>query len=146
MIVVGDINCVHNQAESTVHFNYSKALDGLFRAFELQDTWRAGHLRSVFTHYSPMGESRIDRIYTTKEMSDKKIGVENVKAAFTDHLSVVMRLSVDVPIVRRGKGFWETNTSFLIKEAFKKEVAPEVLGLEAAEKVLHRMVLVVGKV
>jgi len=93
-----------------------------------------------------MGESRIDRIYTTKEMSDKKIGVENVKAAFTDHLSVVMRLSVDVPIVRRGKGFWETNTSFLIKEAFKKEVAPEVLGLEAAEKVLHRMVLVVGKV
>ena len=34
-----------------------------------------------------------------------KIGVETVAVAFTDHLSVVMRLSVVVPIVRRGKGF-----------------------------------------
>jgi len=50
-----------------------------------------------------MGASRIDRIYTTKELSDKKIGVETVAAAFTEHLSVVMRLSVDVPIVRSCK-------------------------------------------
>jgi len=50
-----------------------------------------------------MGAQRIDRVYTKKEMSDKKIGVETVTAAFTDHLSVVMRLSVDAPIVRRGK-------------------------------------------
>jgi len=64
--------------------------------------WRADTLRTVFTHYSPMGASRIDRIYTTKELSDKKIGVETVTAAFIDHLSTVenlsavMRLSVDV--------------------------------------------------
>ena len=42
--------------------------------------WRADPLRTVFTHYSPLGASRIGRIYTTKEMSDKKIGVENVAA------------------------------------------------------------------
>ena len=48
-----------------------------------------------------MEASRIDRMYTTKEMSDKKTGVETVAAAFTDHLSMVMQLSVDVPFVRR---------------------------------------------
>ena len=33
-----------------------------------------------------------------------------------------MRLSVDVPIVRRGKRFWKTNTSILSEEAFKKRL------------------------
>ena len=55
-------------------------------------------------------------------MSDKKVGVENVKAAFTDHLSMVMRLFVDVSIVRRGKRFWKTNTSILSEKAFKKRL------------------------
>ena len=72
----GDFNCVLNQAANTGHFNYSKALDRLFRGFDLHNMWRADHLRTVFTHYCPMGPSRIDRIYTTKERSDKKIGVE----------------------------------------------------------------------
>jgi len=123
MILVGDFNCVLNQTDSTGHFNYRKALDGLFRDFELQDKWRADPKRTVFTHYSPMCASRIERIYITKELSDKKIGVENVPTAFTDHLSVVMRLSVDVPIVRRGKGVWKMNTSILSEEAFKRGCA-----------------------
>ena len=74
MIVRGDYLCT--QSDSTGHFNYSKALDGLVRGFKLQVMWRAEHLRTVFTHYSPMETSRIDRIYTTKEQSGKKIGVE----------------------------------------------------------------------
>jgi len=69
-----------------------------------------------------MGASRIDRIYTTKEQSDKKIGVETVAATFTDQQSVVMRLSVDVPNVRRGKGFWKMNTSMLSEEVFKERL------------------------
>jgi len=64
-----------------------------------------------------MGASRINWIYTTK-----KICVETVAAAFTDHLSVVMRLSVDVPIVRRGKGFWKMNTVILSEEAFSERL------------------------
>jgi endonuclease/exonuclease/phosphatase family metal-dependent hydrolase len=101
MIVGGDVNCLLNQTASTGHFNNSKALDGLVLGFKLQDMWCADPLRTVFTHFSPMEASRIDRMYTTKEMSDKKTGVETVAAAFTDHLSMVMQLSVDVPFVRR---------------------------------------------
>ena len=81
---------------------------------------RADHSRTVFTNYSPMRASRIDLIYATKEMSDKKIGMETVAVADTDHLPVVMRLSVDVPIVLRGKGFWKMNTSTLSEEVLKR--------------------------
>jgi len=117
----GDFNCVLNQADSTGLFNYSKALDVLVRSFDLRYMWRADPLRTLFMHYSPMGESRIDWIYTTKD-SDKKISVETVAAASTDHLSVVIRFSVDVPIVRRGKGFWKMNISILSEEAFKERL------------------------
>jgi len=122
MIVGGDFNCALNDTHSIGQLNYSKALDGLVRGFELQDIWRADSLRIVFTHYSPMGTSRIDRIYTTKGLSNKKICVETVAAAFTDHLSVVKLLSVDVPIVRPGKGFWKMNTSILSDEAFQEKL------------------------
>jgi hypothetical protein len=121
-MVVGDFNCVFNQTDRTGQFNNSKALDGLVRGFDLHDMWRANPLRTVFAHYSPMGASRTDRIYTTRNTSEKKIGVETVAAVFTDHLAVVLRLSVDVPILRRGKGFWKMNTSILSEEAFKERL------------------------
>jgi len=69
-----------------------------------------------------MGSSRIDRIYTTKELCDKKIGVETMAPAFTDHLSVVMRFCVYVSIVRRGKEFRKINTFILSEEAFKERL------------------------
>ena len=105
MIVGGDFNCVFNHTDSTGHFNCSKALNGLVRGFDLHEMWWVNPLRTVFMHSSPMGASRIDRIYTTRNMSNKKIGVETVAAAFTDHQAVVLRLSANVPIVRWGKGF-----------------------------------------
>ena len=75
-------------------------------------------------------------------MSNKNICVETVAVAFTDHLSVVMRLSVDVPIVRRGKGFWKMNNSILSEEAFKTlnaELNPisHWLELLEAHHILH---------
>ena len=97
-MIVGDFISELNQTDSTGHFNYSKALNRLDRGFQLQNMWRADPSRNVFTHYSPMGASRIDRIYTAKELSDKKIGVE--PSSSFHRPSVVMRLSVDVPIVR----------------------------------------------
>ena len=48
--------------------------------------------------------------------------METVAAAFTDHISVVMRLSVDVPIVRLSKVLWKINTSIISDEAFKERL------------------------
>jgi len=82
--------------------------------------WRENLLRTVFTHYSPMGASRIDRIYRTKDLSDKKICVENVAASFTENLSVV--ISLTEPIVRLGKEFWKMNTCILSDEALTERL------------------------
>jgi len=46
-------------------------------------------------------------MYTTKEVSANKVGVETVAAAFTDHLAVILRLSVEITMVRRGRGLWK---------------------------------------
>jgi endonuclease/exonuclease/phosphatase family metal-dependent hydrolase len=92
MIVGGDFNCVLNKKDSTGHPNYSRALDAFVHVFELQDVWQEDSTRNGFMHYSPTGARRIDRIYTTR-----KRGMETVAVAFTDHLAVILRLSIDVP-------------------------------------------------
>ena len=89
MIVGVDFNCIFHQKDNTCHFNYSRALDGLVHGFELRDMWQAD-APDVYTHYSPMGATIIDRTYTTKELSTKTTGVETVAAAFTDHLAVIL--------------------------------------------------------
>jgi len=48
-----------------------------------------------------MGATRLDQIYITNELSAKKIDVETGAEAFTDHLAVIVRISVDFPIKRR---------------------------------------------
>jgi exonuclease III len=121
MIVGGDFNCILNKSDTTGHFNYRQALDGLVRGLGLQDMWQADSSRKIFTH-SPTGATRIDRIYTTKDLGANEIGVETVAAAFTDHLPVILRLSVDVPIERRGRGLWKLNASLLEEAAFSENI------------------------
>jgi hypothetical protein len=57
-------------------------------------------------------------IYTTKEMSTKKTVGETMAAAFTDHLALILRISIKAPIVRRGRASWKINSS-LLDEVFK---------------------------
>ena len=59
----------------------------------LIDAWNTSMSRRMYTHYTPTGASRIDRIYVTTKIMFKKEGVETVAAAFTDHLTVVLRIA-----------------------------------------------------
>ena len=122
MIVGGVFNCILNQKDSTGHFNYSRALDGLVHGIELRDMWQSDPPEKGYTHYSLMGATRIDRICTTKDMSTKKVGVETLAAAFTEHLAVILRLSVEVPIIQRGRGLWKMNTSLFDEELVKEKL------------------------
>jgi len=88
MIVGGDFNCVLSQADCTGNMNYSKALDKLVRGLELTDVWATIHPRAIYTHYTPHGAARLDRLYISPNLGNRKIGVETVMAAFTDHLAV----------------------------------------------------------
>jgi endonuclease/exonuclease/phosphatase family metal-dependent hydrolase len=70
----------------------------------LQDAWQRAPERPGYTHYSVTGATRIDRIYATRDVIGRKHGLETVAAAFTDHLAVCLRITIDVPIMRLGRG------------------------------------------
>ena len=74
--------------------------------------WEASPELGIYTHYSRQGASRLDRIYATRNLSDRKKGVETVVAAFTDHLAVVQSVAHDVDI-RRGRGYWKMNAALM---------------------------------
>jgi len=119
IILAGDFNCLISNTGCTGQKNYSRALASVVRGFNLTGVWEANPLRHIYTHYTPTGASRIDRIYATKNLKPRKQGVETVAAAFTDHLAVVLRLSTDVPIVQRGRGYWRMNVFYLEESTFQ---------------------------
>ena len=119
MILPGDFNCALAQTDCTGQLNCSRVLDDIFRRFNLTDVWEATPPRRIYTHYTPTGASRLDTIYITKNLNMQRKGVETLAGAFTDHLAVVLRLSLDVPFERRGRDYWIMNVSFLGESTFR---------------------------
>ena len=109
----GDFNCILEQGEATGILNFSQALATLIRGLNLKDAWQRSVDRPVYTHYSVAGATRIDRIYATRDLIARKLGIEKIAAAFTDHYAVCLRLTVDVPFVRIGRGFWKMDNTLL---------------------------------
>jgi hypothetical protein len=75
----------------------------IVRGLSLADTWTQDPLRPNYTHYSPNGATRIDRIFTSHTLLERKTGTEIIPAAFTDHHAVVLRLRINDSDVRRGR-------------------------------------------
>jgi endonuclease/exonuclease/phosphatase family metal-dependent hydrolase len=65
------------------------------------------------THYTATGESRIDRIYTTKALMSRETSIETLAVAFTDHNAVILRIAIDFPTQHRGRGYWKMNSHLL---------------------------------
>ena len=76
------------------------------------------HKKKIFTHYALTGASRIARIYISNNLKSKTKGIETVVAAFTDHLEIVLRLSIDTPLSSQGREYWTINTSLLGETSF----------------------------
>ena len=122
MILAGDFNCVLSNTDSTGHNNYSRATANIVHGFGLIDARDTSISRSIYTHYTPTGASRIDRIYVTRNNLSKNQVVEKVPAAFTDHLAVVIRLAIDTPLTLRGRGYWRMNLSLLSDTNFRSTI------------------------
>jgi len=67
----------------------------------LRDAWDPTPERTRFTHYTTKGASQIDRIYITENLKRTQQGAQAVAAAFTDHMAIVLRLSIDIPCMTR---------------------------------------------
>ena len=116
MIPAGEFNCVITNDECTGQRNFSRALARLIQGLDLIDVWEATPTRTAYTHYTDT--SRIDRIYVTDDLRRRQQGAETVGAAFTDHFTVILRLTMDVSCSPRGKWYWRMNVSFLNDPAF----------------------------
>jgi len=110
MKIGGDFNCVIT-SDTTGHYNHSRAVAELIHGFALKDTWKQNPTKPIYTHHSISGATRNYRIHTTQELLEKKLGIEIIAAAFTDHHAVLLRLAVDTPILRMGGGRWKMNTA-----------------------------------
>ena len=122
MITGGDLNCVVATSDTTGHYNHSGALAELIHEFSQKDTWQQNPTKPTYTHYSISGTTRIYRIYTTQELLEKLV-IEIIAAAFTDHHALLLRLVVDTPVLRMGRGRWKMNTAMFgdkrIQESLK---------------------------
>jgi hypothetical protein len=49
----------------------------------------------------------------SRQLSGRKYGIETAVAAFTDHLAVILRISMDVTAVQRGRSYWKMIATLL---------------------------------
>jgi len=120
VILAADFNCVLSHSDATGQWNYSRALDNLVTGLGLYDVGGTTSTRPMFTNYTPTGASHLDRIYISLTLQRKKRRVETIVAAFTDHLSIVMRMESSDPIPVRGRGLWHMNTTIPDEAGFQQ--------------------------
>ena len=118
----GDFNCILGASNTAGGITYSPALVELVHGLELIDTWLGNPTRKVYTHYSASGATRIDRIYATRELFERKLSVEVIVATFTDHLAVCLRISTDVPIMWKGRGLWKMDSVVIPEKAYMEKL------------------------
>jgi endonuclease/exonuclease/phosphatase family metal-dependent hydrolase len=125
MILAGDFNCTVEKSENTGGTNHSRALKELITGLGLKDGWDPKTMKGGYTHITAKSASRIDRIYTTQQLTVRKTGIETIPAAFSDHNAVTIRIATDKPPPTRGRGYWKMNTTLLQEKTFRNKLAEE---------------------
>jgi len=125
MILGGD--CVLDKRDTTGHLNFNHFLAELVQGFTPRYSWAAHPATPAFTHYSNNGATRIDRLYISHTLHAMKTSAITVPAAFTDHLAVVLRLSVETPLFRMGRGIWKMNTPVMANRGNQTQTTPTMV-------------------
>ena len=125
LIMAGDFNCVQSDSDCTGHRYSSRSLDMLIQGLKLVDVWNAPINMQVYTPYTPTGAAFLDRIYATENIRKNKQGIETFAAAFTDHMAVLVRINLMIPVIHRGRGRWYMNTTPLDDPHFRDEIKME---------------------
>jgi exonuclease III len=141
MLIGGDFNCVLSKTDCTGNFNYSRALHALIRGLDLIDMWETAPERRIFTHYTRQGVTRLDRIYATSNLRGKKCGIETVLAAFTDHLAVILRITLDANTIRRGTGYWKMNIALAQNMALQEKLRQQWIRWKQQRKYFPNIVM-----
>ena len=98
------------------------SLKHLLTELNLEDAWRLHNPdEQMFTHHSHLGSaSRIDRIYTPRNLRNSVLNTEITPCAHSDHDIVSAFLTFgETP---RGKGVWHLNCDILHNNEFRRSV------------------------
>ena len=125
ILLAGDFNCVLHSNDTTGHYHTSRVLTEIVRSLALTDAWTQNHLRPSYTHYTSNCASRLDRFYVTGDILTQKLGIETLLSAFTDHLDVVLRISVQSVELRRGWRRWKMNPHLIDGAVIKLRILHE---------------------
>jgi predicted Zn-dependent protease len=68
----------------------------------------------------PHGTTRLDRFNITSELQSRKMGIETISAAFTDHYAVAMRITVQNANLQTARGRWKMDPILKRDEYLKK--------------------------
>jgi hypothetical protein len=91
----------------------SEAQSLIIQRLCLIDVWTHSATRAVHTHYTPWSAARLDRFYVSANLIGNKVDVKTIAVAFTDHFAVCLRVKMDEPLVRSGRGLWKLNKQLL---------------------------------
>jgi len=121
-IIGGDLNCVLSPADITGSFHPSRALMEIVTRLALVDTWMQDPLRPTYTQHHPTGATRIDRLYVSPDLVQRKSGIEIIPAPVTDHHAVVFRVTLPVPTMRRGLRRWKMDPTVMHDDVLKRKI------------------------
>jgi hypothetical protein len=63
----------------------------------ITDAWNDDWTRTLYTHFTGHGVSRVDRIYLSAALFKLKQSAETLAAAFTDHNEAAIKLRLEGP-------------------------------------------------
>lgn len=133
VLIGGDFNCVIHKKDQRPNFNYSRELEALVNNMKWKDVWEIKYPTLVkYTYISSRSQSRIDRMYVTKNLENKIGGIEVIPTTFSDHLAVKCSIRLQRQSTYWGRPLWKLNVSMLTEEALAREV-------EEVWRASHRM-------
>jgi len=123
IVLAGDFNCTMNKTDTTGQVNPSKAFEILIQGLNLHDTGLVRTQQQRFTHFTPKGAARIDRIYESSQLKGQQQGIDTIPAAFTDHMAVILRIATEDTRILKGRGYWRMNTRIIRDKTSQKNLA-----------------------
>ena len=127
IVIAGDFNCAISPSDYTGTPNISNALAATIKGLALHDAYKIAGQQPQYTHYTNHGASRIDRIYISANILNRKKSTETLVAPFTDHMAVVLHLTYDHQSPIRKNRRWRMNISLLDDTNFRETLKLDML-------------------
>jgi len=122
LIIGCDFNCVLHPGETTEQFQTSRALREIIRGLELHEAWNQNPPPYIHILLPPWCHEIKSFLHNLRNTA-KKMGIEIIPPAFTDHYAVAMRITVEDTDLQRARGRWKMGSILIIDEHLKKRIS-----------------------